>query len=160
MPITTADPNPPTIEPASSRIQNSLPPRRTVHRLVLALAGVGMGLLGQIFFNRSSLWDGLLFYGIAAILFVRALADHLYPNYKFSLPSPQLTGTLTIHQGWRRLVGIWLMLLAVGVSIFDYRLFGNDDARMQGLAIHCIEHADDYDQVSFDIMRDCAQLCQ
>ncbi len=130
MSITTADSNPPTIEP-TLETKGKLRPRRTINRLILALAGGGMGLLGQIFFNRGSLWDGLLFYGIAIVLFVRALADHLYPNYKFSLASPRLAGTLTTRQGWRRLVGIWFMLLAAGVSIFDYRLFGNDEARLQ-----------------------------
>ena len=88
--------NPSSTKESTQPSQNSgLKPRRTLNRLAWALVGLVLAFLGQAAFNQDSLWDGLLLYGLAAIIFVRALAGHLYPNYKFSLPNPQLAGTLT-----------------------------------------------------------------
>jgi len=108
-----------------------LRPRRTLNRLALALIGVGIAALGQTFLAKDSLWDGLLFYGIAVILFIRALANRPYDNSRpaivSSLPPPQLA----IHSGWRRNVGVWFILLALGISPVVYNFFANDEARPQ-----------------------------
>lgn len=132
MSITTANSDSTTTKTDfSSTPKSRLRPRRTLNRLALALAGVGVAILGQIAFNQESLWDGLLLYGLGTILFIRTLADHLYPNYKFSIWNPQLTNRLTTDEGWRRNVGIWLMIVAGGISTLSYNFFERADARMQ-----------------------------
>ncbi len=131
MPITAADSGPATTETTPPQAKSRLRPRRTLNRLALALGGVAAGIVGQHFFDQDSLWDGLLLYGVAVVLFVRALADHPYPNVEFSIPNPQLNNTLTVCQNWRRNVGVWLMLLAVGFSFLGYNFFERGDARMQ-----------------------------
>jgi hypothetical protein len=85
--------------------------------------------VGQFFFAKGSLWDGLFFYAIALSLFVPALLNHPYPNYKFSPANPQFAGAPLIQTGWRRIVGAWFMILALGLSILAYTLFGQDDGQ-------------------------------
>lgn len=138
MPTTTVDSNPSTTESAPFEARSGLRPRRTINRLALAGAGLALAALGQNFFNRGSLWDGLLFFAIGAGLFIRALANTLYPNYTVSLIPPRLTQTLATRQGWRRLVGTWLMILAVGISFFSYRFFDQIDARTQAWWLYAI----------------------
>jgi len=125
----TTHTNPPTTEQSAPR--PGLPPRRTLNRLALALAGVAAAVVGQLFLNQDSLWDGLLFLGIGALLFVRALRDHPYPNFKFSIPDALANSARSVSQGWRRNVGVWLMLLALGLSGLGYHFFGRTDARLQ-----------------------------
>jgi hypothetical protein len=106
--------------------------RRTLTRLAWALAGVGFAVVGQYFFGQESLWDGLLFYAVGVIIFVRALlhqsptlgpqTDHIQ-NFR-----PQ---ALSLQQGWRRNLGIWLMVVAFGISIVAFNLFGSDEAQPQ-----------------------------
>ena len=131
MSITAVNSTAATTEPKSSDTQNHLRPRRTINRLALAVAGVVLAALGQIFLNRGMLWDGLLFLAMGAILFSRALLNILSPNYIFTLTNPQLADTLTTRSGWRGLLGLWLMVLAAAASIFNYNLFDQPDARTQ-----------------------------
>lgn len=119
-----------------SKSQNGLRPRRTLNRLALALAGVVTAILGQITFGQGTLWDGFFLYGLGLFLFIRALADHPYPNYKFSLSDAAFTQTPLAHRGWRRLVGVWLILLAVGASVFGYISFGQENDNLQGWRIY------------------------
>ncbi|MEW5959444.1 MAG: PA14 domain-containing protein, partial [Chloroflexota bacterium] len=110
--------------------QTGLRPRRTLNRLALALVGLAIGALGQTFLNGGSLWDGLLFLGVAALLFVRALAKRLDD------PLPPVAGPFTpplpgIQAGWRRNMGVWLSLLAVGLSPLAFNFFAHEDARRQ-----------------------------
>jgi DNA-binding beta-propeller fold protein YncE len=130
MPVTTTDTNPTPTETEQSS-SSRLRPRRTLNRLALAGTGVIAGLLGQAIFAQDSLWDGLLLYGVAVAVFVRALAPHLYPAYKFTLLNPQSNQLLTIRSGWRRNGGVWLILLAVVASILAWNFFGRDDALAQ-----------------------------
>jgi len=131
MAITTTEPKPTPLERNDS-IKTPAPgarlqPRRTLTRLALALAGLVAGVIGQTFLNQESLWDGLLLYGIAVILFVRALADRLFLNYQL----PNVRHQLAIRTGWRRNIGIWLILLAIGLSFVSFNFFAADDARLQ-----------------------------
>ncbi len=48
-------------------------PRRTISRLLIALIAVGIGLFAQSLFQAQSLWDGIVFYGLALSLFAYAL---------------------------------------------------------------------------------------
>ena len=73
------------IESQEDKPHSHLRPRRTLNRLALAVAGLGIASLGQIALGRDSLWEGLLLYGLALVLFVRALAGQLYPAYTFSI---------------------------------------------------------------------------
>ena len=115
---------------------NSAPhlrPRRLVNRLALALVGVGVAAAGQYFFSQESLWDGLLFYLVAAILFVRALAPQLPISTQpedhiqnFSLDA------LSLRTGWWRYIGVWLIILAVAISLIAFSAFGQNDTLRQG----------------------------
>jgi DNA-binding beta-propeller fold protein YncE/4-amino-4-deoxy-L-arabinose transferase-like glycosyltransferase len=98
-----------------------LRPRRTLNRLATALAGVAAAVIGQIIFEHGSIWEALLFYGLGLLLFVRALANHPYPNYRFSLDL-HLSQPF-IRPGWRRSIGAWLILFAFGLSIVAYAVF-------------------------------------
>ncbi len=109
-----------------------LRPRRTLYPLVWALLGVAFAAAGQYFLNRDSLWDGLLFYAIGAVLFVRALF-HQHPILKSQTEyAAQFhREALFLRVGWRRNLGIWLMVAALGISIIAFNLFGNSQARPQ-----------------------------
>ncbi len=105
-----------------------LRPRRTLNRLALALLGAALGAAGQYCFSRQSLWDGLLFYALAVVLFVRALASHLPASQFIVLGFDHLN----LRQGWPRLVGVWLALLALGASVISLNAFGGEDTLRQG----------------------------
>jgi len=106
------------------------PKRRTLNRLALALTALAIGAAGQHFLGRGSLWDGLLFYALAAILFVRAIRLPATAAVRLSLPG------LNIPRGWRRNVGIWLMLLALGASAIGYNFFGTPNAQSQAWSLY------------------------
>ncbi len=108
--------------------QAHLRPRRTLNRLVLALSGLGMAALGQLFFSRDSVWDALLFYGVAVFLFIRALARDTDILAITPEPQPQ---TLALRTGWRRNVGIWLMVLALGFSFVAFDFFAREETYPQ-----------------------------
>jgi DNA-binding beta-propeller fold protein YncE/4-amino-4-deoxy-L-arabinose transferase-like glycosyltransferase len=132
MAATFDDPLSTTSDPNQSTAKSRLRPRCTLNRLALALGGVAAGALGQYSFSRDSLWDGLLLYGVAVILFIRALAYHL-PR---SQPQEQAASgctfqTLNLQAGWWRNVGVWLILLAAAMSFMALNFFGNPDARLQ-----------------------------
>lgn len=130
MSVTSVDPA--TLDTGRAAARPRLRPRRTLNRLALALAGAASGAAGQILFNQDSLWDGLFLYGTGVTLFVAALASHR--------PGPAaLTGDpgaeaepAALRSGWRLTVGLWLMLLAAGISVFTFRLFASQDTYPQG----------------------------
>lgn len=105
-----------------------LRPRRTLNRLALALVGVGVGAIGQFFFNQESLGDGLLFYGIAIILFARALSSQ---SVQSPIPHPPYPISPAMRTGWRRNVGVWLMILALGLSFVAFSFFASEEAHPQ-----------------------------
>lgn len=111
-----------TIERSSENI--TLRPRRTLNRLALGLAGVACGALGQFFFSREALWDGLLCYAIAVILFNLALVKRFFTRP----PAPDVPHTLGIQSNWRLYVGVWLIILAMGISFFAFNFFSNSEA--------------------------------
>jgi DNA-binding beta-propeller fold protein YncE/4-amino-4-deoxy-L-arabinose transferase-like glycosyltransferase len=116
----------------STAAKPRLRPRRTLNRLALALGGVAAGALGQYFFSRDSLWDGLLLYGVAVILFIRALTHHLpRPQPQEQAASNCTSPTLNLRAGWWRNVGVWLILLAAAISFLALDFFGKPDARLQ-----------------------------
>lgn len=131
MSVATTDPKLTYDKTDRSPAGTGLRPRRTLNRLGLALVGVGIAALGQTFLAQDSLWDGLLFYGIAALLLSHALADRPYPDPRpaidHTLPPPRLA----IHSGWRRHAGAWLIMLALGISPVTYNFFANDGAHSQ-----------------------------
>ncbi|MDH3675871.1 MAG: glycosyltransferase family 39 protein, partial [Anaerolineae bacterium] len=131
MSVTTTEAKPATTETGQVPEKRQLRPRRTLNRLALALVGVTLAALGQLAFHQDFLWDGLALYAVAIVLFTRAVASHPYPNYSFSLANPQLSNLATLHRGWRRNVGGWLMLLAIGFSVMGYQFFDNEDALPQ-----------------------------
>lgn len=111
--------------------QNRLRPRRTLNRLAIGLLALAVGGVAQAAFEYGSLWDGLILYVIAAVVFVRALGNRIYPAYKFRLPNPRMTGALTATAGWAQRGGVWLIALAVVSSIFSYSFFGQDGSLKQ-----------------------------
>ncbi|GAB4433352.1 MAG: hypothetical protein Kow0031_14910 [Anaerolineae bacterium] len=116
----------PTEEP---RPAAGLRPRRTLNRLALAGVGVGLAGIGQYFFSRQSVWDGLLFALLGAVLFVRAVGRHIWPN---STLTPVHPSSFILHpSALRRYGGIWLVITAAGISTLGYSFFGRDDALTQ-----------------------------
>ena len=106
---------------------NQRRPRRTLNRLALALVAVAIAALGQMAFAQHSLWDGLLLYLVAAVLFVRALIHQSYPNFKFALPNPHLANTLAVTKGRLNTIGLGLIGAAVVISFLSYTYFGQDE---------------------------------
>ncbi|MBN1219279.1 MAG: glycosyltransferase family 39 protein [Anaerolineae bacterium] len=137
MTVTLDSPTPAV--PNSERTQARLRPRRTLERLALASLGVAIGAAGQYFFGQDSLWDGLFLYGVAVILFVRALSGHLprLQSPEHYAPGCQPT-SLNLRGGWRRNVGIWLIVLAVGISFISLDFFGREDARQQAWWLYLV----------------------
>ncbi len=128
--------------------KTGLPPRRTLNRLALALVAIATSILAQTFFSQGLLWDGVLFYGVAIILFSRALADRLHPNSQRSTLNVQLPPSLALHGGWRRNVGIWLIMSAVGISFLAFNFFASprdcfacEDARPQAWWLYLVSLA-------------------
>jgi hypothetical protein len=126
-----------TITETDKQAKPRLHPRRTLNRLALALAGVTAAIIGQLIFQHGSIWDGLIFYSLALVLFIGALINHPYPGYRFSLTATYPAGPL-IHHDWRRMVGIWLILLALGFSFFAYRVFEAQGAHPQAWQIYLV----------------------
>jgi hypothetical protein len=119
-------------EPSPPLASPRLRPRRTLNRFALALAGVGVGALAQFFFSQQSLWDGLIFYAIAVVLFIRALATSANQVDPILPQNSYLSSFFSqLHPGWRRNMSIWLMILALGISAVAFRLFDTEDANPQ-----------------------------
>lgn len=95
-------------------------PRRTLNRLAAALAGLLLGAVGQYFFAQEALTEGLVFYGLAVIIFVTALAPAFYPTFRWR--SHPLD--LGLADGWRRTVGLGLLIITLSVAYYSYQLFG------------------------------------
>ncbi len=134
MSVTTTDPTNPTAGQPAAR--SPLSPRRTLNRLAVAAAAVALALTGQSFFSRQSLWDGLLFYVAAAVLFALAVGPQIYPGYNLTLPNPRLAGLLAVNAGWRRNFGIWTMTLAVATSGLGYVFFGHEENHVQAWLLY------------------------
>ncbi len=141
MSIVSTDPNLTTINKELSSTSTRLRPRRTLNRLALALVGVMSGVLGQVFFSQESLWDGLLFYGVAIILFNWALAGRLYPSAQVSSLNSQVSNSLALQEGWRSKVGVWLIVLAVGLSGLAFNFFAIEDALRQAWWLYIVSLA-------------------
>jgi 4-amino-4-deoxy-L-arabinose transferase-like glycosyltransferase len=122
----------PTPADTNMSIQSGVRPRRTLTRLAWALAGVSLAGAGQYFFNQESLGDGLLFYTIGVVLFGRALISQC-PT--FNLQTDTLhnfwPAALNLQRGWRRNLGIWLMVVACGISILSFNLFDSNEVQPQ-----------------------------
>ncbi len=141
MSITTNQPKPLSLKIDDSNNVSTagagLRPRRTLNRLALAIVGIVVGALGQIFLRQGSVWDGVLLYGVAAILFSLALAERLFGHYRL----PQVAYELTIRRGWRRNIGVWCVLLAIGISFIAFNFFANDDAQLQAWWLYLVSLA-------------------
>jgi DNA-binding beta-propeller fold protein YncE/4-amino-4-deoxy-L-arabinose transferase-like glycosyltransferase len=121
---------------AQLETSSGLRPRRTLNRLAIAILALGLAGIGQYFFNHSQLWDGLLFYFAAAILFVWAVAARLTGETQSSFNKLQNNPPAVITIGWRRNVGVWLMVVGAGLSGIGYSFFGREDAIMQAWQLY------------------------
>ncbi len=110
--------------PTNSRLR----PRRTLNRLALALLALGIGGIAQSLLKQDSLWDGLMLYVLAAILFVYAL-DHARP--KSLVAYRGLFAPLDSARGLRRTVGVWLIFGAFSLSLIGWQVFGAIASRSQ-----------------------------
>jgi hypothetical protein len=109
-----------------------LKPRRTLNRLAQAGLALLLAAAGQALFSTGEVRGGAILYLLAAIIFVRAVGRHLYPGYRLTIANPRAAETLTIHSGWRRNIGLWFILMAIGISALGYRAFGAEETRLQG----------------------------
>lgn len=113
----TEQPSPATDSPPAETPK--LRPRRTLNRLALAVAALLIGLTGQYFFLEDSFWDGLLFYLIAVILFIRAVGHQLERHV--TVP----TYDLGLATGWRRNISPWLIVVGAATFFLAYRMFAD-----------------------------------
>ncbi|MDM8529323.1 PA14 domain-containing protein [Anaerolineales bacterium HSG24] len=112
----------------SEVVSKPLRPRRTINNLTIALLGLMMAIGGQYLFSQDQFWDGLLLYGIAVILFVKGVSHQLKPALEFASSDFRL-GLAT---GWRQNVGLWLVVIAIGISLLAYRFFSDTSNYPQG----------------------------
>ena len=103
--------------------ERPLRPRRTLNRLALALVSLALAAIGQMAFAQGSLWDGLLLYLFAAILFVRALIHQAFPRFKVTLPHAQIMTWLATNSGKQGQIGMGLIVAAVVLSILSFNAF-------------------------------------
>lgn len=102
-----------------------LRPRHTLNRLALIVLAVASAAAGQSLFAHDSLWDGLLLYTLAALLFVRGLRGNATSSS--GQLWPDLTKPLELRQGARQTVGLVALTGAVLLSIIAYRAFGQTE---------------------------------
>ncbi|MCB0212735.1 MAG: glycosyltransferase family 39 protein [Anaerolineae bacterium] len=120
MSVTTTGLNPTAKDAVPKR---PLRPRRTLNRLALALVSLALAALGQMAFAQGALWDGLLLYLLAAILFVRAIIHQAFPPIKIALPQPQTTPALASNPGRQGQIGLGIIVAAVVLSIISFKAF-------------------------------------
>lgn len=109
--------------------KSQLRPRRTLNRLALALVGLAIAAIGQMALAQASLGEGLFLYVLGTILFVRALIHQSYPRFRITLPHPRLTDWLAVKPGWLGTAGLWIIVAAVGISMFSFNYFEQPDRR-------------------------------
>ncbi len=106
-------------------------PRRTLDRLALALLAIGIGGLAQAALRREGLWDGLLLFGLATILFVRALRETEVVRLLWWPPYRGLFAGLGLRTGRWGWVGSLLNFVALLLSFSAHRLFADGDTLLQ-----------------------------
>lgn len=111
----------------SEPISRPRSPRRTLNRLALALLALALAVVGQSFWGRESLWDGLILYVPAIILFVAALSPASAQSH-FVTPYPGLFARLKPAGGVRLMVGCWLIFAALLASAIALSAFDNASA--------------------------------
>ncbi|MCS7259467.1 MAG: glycosyltransferase family 39 protein, partial [Anaerolineae bacterium] len=106
------------IEPAAAPARASLPRRRTLTRLAVALLAVALGWVAQDLLQQDWLWEGLLLYAAAAWLFawqlrqappVETVSMHPVGDTALSVP-------LKLHSGGQSVIS-YLGLGIVGLSV-------------------------------------------
>ncbi len=105
--------------------QPRLRPRRTLNRLALLTLAVVLAGAGQYLLIHDSLWDGLLFYLLAALLFGRGLreasisgSDSLWAS--FAKP-------LQVQQGTIQTLSVAVLGGAVLLALIAYYAFGQKE---------------------------------
>ena len=107
---------------ATTKLKRS---RRTLNRLALGLLALGVGWLAQASLRQQGIWDGLLLFTVAAILFVKALGRVDDGRPAWWPPYPGLFAPLRLRSGNLGWVGIVSMFLALALSLLGANLFDN-----------------------------------
>ncbi|MCL4304071.1 MAG: glycosyltransferase family 39 protein [Anaerolineae bacterium] len=105
--------------------QLRLRPRRTLNRVALLGLAVVLAGAGQYLLIHNSLWDGLLFYLLAALLLGRGLRDasiSASDNLGASLAKP-----LQIQQGIIQTLGLVVLGGALLLALIAYYAFGQKE---------------------------------
>ena len=99
--------------------------RRTLNRLALGLLALGVGWLAQESLRQQGLWDGILLFVLAAILFAGALGRTDAGRVAWWPPYPGLFARLHLRSGNASWVGTALLFLALVLSLVGVNLFEN-----------------------------------
>lgn len=114
--------------PPVAAIEPTIPlvrPRRTLNRLALIVLAVAGAAAGQSILAQDSLWDGLLLYTLAVLLFVWGLRDAAAPG--LFQPWPGLARPLQLRQWPVRALGLALLAGSLFLSFLAYRAFGQKE---------------------------------
>jgi streptogramin lyase len=106
--------------------QPRLRPRRTLNRLALLTLAVVLAGMGQYLLIHDSLWDGLLLYILAALLFGRELRDAAPVPRSVNL-WPGLAKPLPVRQGISQTLGLVALGGAVLMALIAYVTFGQQE---------------------------------
>jgi hypothetical protein len=102
-----------------------LRPRRTLNRLALIVLAVALAVAGQSLLAQASLWDGLLLYVLAVLLFGWGLRNTPAPSSGQLWPG--LANLLQLRSGARRGWGLVALAGSVLLSLLAYQAFGQKD---------------------------------
>ncbi|MCK6628830.1 MAG: PA14 domain-containing protein [Anaerolineae bacterium] len=114
--------------------QPRLRPRRTLNRLALLALTLALAAAGQYLLIYNSLWDGLLLYLLAALLFVRISASAKLSSLNYSWPG--LANPIQVRQGFIQTLGLGVLGGAALLGLAAYFAFGQKVNQPQAWAFY------------------------
>ncbi|MBE7468232.1 MAG: hypothetical protein DPW09_14550 [Anaerolineae bacterium] len=114
--------------------QPHLRPRRTLNRLALIALTLALAAAGQYLLINNSLWDGLLLYLLAALLFVRIPGSAKLSSLNYAWPG--LAKPIQVRQGFIQTLGLGVLGGAVLLGLAAYLAFGQNVNQPQAWAFY------------------------
>ncbi|MEM7031735.1 MAG: hypothetical protein AAF629_19430, partial [Chloroflexota bacterium] len=106
-------------------------PRRTLNRIALALLAIGLAAIAQSSLRQGGVWDGLILFVVAAILFVWAVGRTSTTTLPRLVPYRGLFSVVRIRPGPLGWTGAFLIGIAALISYVGQQLFFEVDTWSQ-----------------------------